>query len=47
MRFNSKYPLAPKSGVFFKKTFKNMTFSFTWGSIQEWGCIQAQLSVKN
>ena len=37
--FNSKY--LSKSGVLFKKTPKNMTFHTTWGSIQEWSCVQA------
>ena len=32
-----------KRGVLFKKTQKNMTFHITWGSIQEWGCIEADI----
>ena len=34
-----------KSGVLFKKTLKNLTFQMTWGSIYEWGCIDADTLV--
>ena len=34
-----------KSGVLFKKTLKNLTFQMRWGSIQEWGCIDADTVV--
>ena len=36
-----KWTFEPKSGVLFEKTPKNLTFHITWGSIQEWGCIEA------
>ena len=29
-----------------KKKSKNRTFHITWGSIQEWGCNQADVVVK-
>ena len=33
--------IPPKSGGLFKKNPKNRTFHIPWGSIQEWGCNQA------
>ena len=38
-----KWTFEPKSGGLFKKTPKNGTFHITWGSIQEWGCNQADM----
>ena len=36
-----KWTFQQKSGVLFKKIPKNRIFHITWGSIQEWGCNQA------
>ena len=36
-----KWTFEQKSGGLFKKYPKNGTFHITWGSIQEWGCNQA------
>ena len=36
-----KWTFEQKSGVIFKKNHKNITFHITWGSIQEWGGIEA------
>ena len=38
-----KWTFEPKSGGLFKKNPKNGTFHITWGSIQEWGCNQADM----
>ena len=36
-----KLTFEPKSRVLFEKKPKNLTFHITWGSIQDWGCIEA------
>ena len=36
-----KWTFWPKSVVLLKKNSKNWTFHITWGSIQEWGSIEA------
>ena len=36
-----KWTFWAKSGGLFKKNSKNWTFHITWGSIQEWGSIEA------
>ena len=46
MGVNSRNPsksglFALKVGVYSRKPPKNRTFQITWGSIQEWGCSQA------
>ena len=40
-----KWTFWPKSGGLFKKNANNRTFHITWGSIQEWGCNQADTVV--
>ena len=36
-----KWTFWPQSGGLLKKNSNNRTFHITWGSIQEWGCIDA------
>ena len=40
-----KRSFSAKSGGLFKKNPKNWTFHITWGTIQEWGCIDSDTVV--